>query len=79
MTEALALLAAAVLLFAAFLVAHVALLVTIVRSEVRRHWKWLALVPPLTPVAGWLAKKRAATLTWVVLLVGYGALRLVAG
>lgn len=79
MTEALALLAAVVLLFAAFLVAHVALLATIVRSEVARHWKWLALIPPLTPVAGWLAKKRAATLTWIVLLVGYGALRLIAG
>ncbi len=79
MTEALTLLAAVVLLFATFLVTHAALFVMIVRSEVARHWKWLALIPPLTPVAGWLAKKRAATLTWVVLLVGYGALRLVAG
>lgn len=79
MTEALALLAAMVLLFAAFLVAHVALVFVVVRSEVERRWKWLALVPLLTPVAGWIAKKRAATLTWAFLLASYGVLRLVAG
>lgn len=79
MTEALALLATAILLFAAFLVTHVALLWIVARSDVAPRWKWLALVPVLTPVSAWIAKKRAAAITWGVLLVAYGIVRLVGG
>lgn len=79
MTEAIALLATAILLFAAFLVTHVALLWIVARSDVASRWKWLALVPVLTPVSAWIAEKRGATITWGVLLVAYGVVRLVGG
>lgn len=79
MTQAIVLLATAILLFAAFLVTHVALLWVIARSDVVPRWKWLALVPVLTPVSGWIAKKRGATITWGVLLVAYVIVRLVGG
>lgn len=79
MTEAIALLATAILLFAAFLVTHVALLWIVARSDVAPRWKWLALVPVLTPVSAWIAKKRGAAITWGVLLGAYAIVRLVGG
>jgi hypothetical protein len=79
MTQALALLAAAVLLCAAWMVTHLALLWVTVRSDVAPLWKWLALVPVLTPVAAWIAKARVGAVVWTVLLVSYVVLRLVAG
>ncbi|MCB9625499.1 MAG: hypothetical protein H6723_19445 [Sandaracinus sp.] len=79
MTKALVLLAAAILLFAAFLVAHVAAIWVTVRSDVEPRWKWLSLVPVLTPVAAWKAKRRGATIAWGLFLVGYGVVRLVGG
>jgi hypothetical protein len=78
-TEAIALLATAILLFAAFLVTHVALLWIVARSDAAPRWKWLALVPVMTPVSAWIAKKRGAAITWGVLLLAYAIVRLVGG
>ena len=55
------------------------LLWIVASSDVAPRWKWLALVPVLTPVSAWVAKKRGAAITWGVLLVAYGIVRLVGG
>lgn len=61
---------------AAVLVAHVALVVAVVRSDVAAKWKWAVVVPLLTPVSAWIAKRRVHLGAWVVLLVAYGIARL---
>ena len=79
MSSAIALLAAAILLFASWLVSHVALLYVVARSDVSALWKWLALVPVITPVSGWVARKRGAVVVWAVFGIAYGVVRLVGG
>lgn len=79
MTAPLLGLLAAILLGAAVLLAHLATLWVTLRSDVEARWKWLALVPVLTPVAAWRAGKRKATWAWLGLLTAYGLVRLVAG
>lgn len=66
-------------LFAAAVVAHLAVAwVTIRSDEVTPIWKWLAALPPITPVAAWRAQKKAGAIVWVVLVVSYTVLRIVA-
>ena len=38
-------------------------------------WRWLAWLPPLTPIAGYLAGARVRAVLWVVLGLGYLVLR----
>lgn len=56
---------------AALIVAHVALLAAVVRSEVEAKWKWAALVPIVTPIAAWVAPRRRHLAAWSALLVAY--------
>ncbi len=60
---------------AAVMVAHVATLWVTIRSDVDRRWKWLALVPVVTPVSAWKAGKRGATIAWVAILATYLVVR----
>lgn len=64
------------LLGAAWLVAHLALIVGVWRAEnATTAERWLALVPPLLPVIAFRAGLKVGTAVWAVLLVGYVVLR----
>jgi hypothetical protein len=63
-------------MLAALLVTHLAVAWSAIRAEeTKRVWKWLAIVPPLTPYAAWTAGKRVGPVLWVVLAVGYTIMR----
>ena len=79
MSLSLALLIAAVLLFASLLVTHVVLLSHVFRSELPTGWKAASLVPVLTPAVAWRANRRRTTILWAVLLATYLLVRLVGG
>ncbi|MGE0788248.1 MAG: hypothetical protein AB7S26_21425 [Sandaracinaceae bacterium] len=65
---------------AACLVAHVALLVSVFRSEkLTLPVRLLALVPALAPFVAWAADRRAVTVVWAVLVVAYLVLRALEG
>ncbi|HJK89544.1 MAG TPA: hypothetical protein RMH85_09500 [Polyangiaceae bacterium LLY-WYZ-15_(1-7)] len=71
---------AAVVLGAAVLVMHVYATWRVVRSDVEPSWwKWIAVVPPVTPVAAWVAGQKKTAGAWVLLLAAYGVVRLIAG
>ncbi len=62
---------------AALLVAHLAVLVQALGArELAAKYRLLALVPPLAPVVAWIGGRRAAPIAWLVLLVTYVVLRL---
>lgn len=66
------------LLGAAWLLAHLALLVGVWRAEKPTTTeRWLALLPPLLPLIALRAGLKVGTVVWAVLLVGYVALRFV--
>lgn len=65
-----------IVVFAALVVTHLATAWVTLRSAVNPVWKWLVLVPPVTPVAAWRAEKRVAAIVWSVLVVAYVSLRL---
>lgn len=66
------------LLGAACLVAHVALLVAVWRAEkVPSLERWLALIPPLLPIIAFRGGLWIGGVAWLVLVVGYVALRFV--
>lgn len=67
---------ALVIVLAAWIVTHVALLVrTLGVSEITSPQRWMAWLPVTTPYVGWkLGKKRHAVL-WGLLMVLYLALR----
>jgi hypothetical protein len=74
--EALTLLTLTVL-GALWLTSHVLLLLSAARSEKLRPWlRWLALLPPATPVLGFVAGQRLLGVLWLVLGVVYAALRI---
>ncbi len=73
------LLISAVLLFAAWILAHFALLARVLRSELTAGWKWGSLVPVVTPVAAWKAEHRVGVVIWGVFLVAYIVIRIVGG
>lgn len=70
------LLISTVVVFAALVVTHLAASWVTIRSEVASVWKWLVVVPPVTPVAAWRAEKRVAAVLWTLLAIAYLALRL---
>jgi hypothetical protein len=70
---------AAVVLGAAAVVVHLAVWLRVARAaQTTRAWRWLALVPPLTPIAAWRAGLRGAAVAWCVAVVLYAAVRLLA-
>ena len=66
----------AVLVLAAWIVAHVALLVRVFRvTEITTRQRWFALFPLATPVLAWQFGKRRHAVLWVCLVVTYAGLR----
>ncbi len=63
------------LLLAAFLVSHVALLVSVFRGPSSTRDRWLALVPPLLPWVAFRAGSRAGAAIWLALFLGYVLVR----
>lgn len=62
---------------ALWLVSHVLLLLAAARSDkLHPALRLLALLPPATPVLGYLAGKRTLGVTWAVLGTVYAVLRL---
>ena len=67
----------AVLTLAAWLVAHVALLVRIAVSPVATsRGRWMSLVPFFAPFVGWRARLRAHVIVWACLVALYVGLRI---
>ena len=74
------LLVTCVLVLAAWLVTHVMLVVTCVRStELTQRDRWLSLVPPLAPWLGWRAGRKRTVIGWACLIVLYVSLRTALG
>jgi hypothetical protein len=70
------LLVLAVLVLAAWIVTHVALLVRVLRvTEITTRQRWFALVPIVTPFLGWRFGKRGHALLWALWMTAYVALR----
>ncbi len=66
-----------VLAGAAVLVAHAVVVVQALgASELDWRWRAAALLPPLAPVAAWVAGRRVAPVLWLALVVLYAVLRL---
>lgn len=69
-------LVSAIVLGAAVLVAHAALLVAVLRAErATMLERVLALLPPALPIVGWKIGLRAGPIVWTVLVAGYLILR----
>lgn len=65
-----------VVTFAAWLVAHLALLVAVAGdAALSRGWRIASLVPPVLPVAAWRARRRPGAVAWTILLLIYLGLR----
>ena len=79
MSTPLALLIAAVLVFAVFLLSHLVLLKAVFESNIARNWKLLSLIPFVTPVAAWKVARRKSVVIWGVLLAVYFIIRLSGG
>jgi len=70
------LLGALVLVGAAWLLCHMALLMRAARTRSLPAWlRWLAWLPPLTLLAAWRARARAGAVVWTCLGAAYLALR----
>jgi hypothetical protein len=70
------LLVLAVVVLAAWIVAHVALLVRVLLvTEITTRQRWIALIPLATPWYGWKYGKRWHVLLWGCLFALYLALR----
>lgn len=41
------------------------------------HERWLGMIPPLTPIYAWLARKKVRALLWLAALLVYLSARLV--
>jgi len=76
MTHELVLLIVLVVVLAAFMVVHFAVLFrALAAKNMRLGVRLTALVPPVAPVIAWLGGARALPVIWAVLLAGYVALR----
>ena len=65
-----------VVALAAWLVAHLALLMAVMGDgSLSRPWRIASLVPVVLPVAAWRAGKLPGVVTWSVLLLLYVGLR----
>jgi hypothetical protein len=60
---------------AAWLVVHVRLLMRVAREPSRGRLRWLAILPPATPVIGWLCGARVLAALWGTFGLIYLALR----
>ncbi|MFW6049600.1 MAG: hypothetical protein ACODAU_00420 [Myxococcota bacterium] len=61
-----------------FLVLHVLATWHALRpGELQLRWRWVALLPPATPVVAWLNGARVSPILWAVVLAGYLVLRVV--
>lgn len=70
------LLVLAVLVLAAWLITHVALLVRVLGvTAITTRQRWFALIPLVTPVLGWRFGKRGHVLLWGLWTTAYVALR----
>lgn len=80
MSENVWLLLALVVVAAAWLVAHAAVMLAALRNAgVAQRWRMLAWLPPAAPVLAWLAGGKARSVVWTVLGVTYGLLWVRAG
>lgn len=71
-----ALLIAWIVTFAGWLFVHVVAITRVLRSpSLEPKTKWIALVPPATPVIAWRGGARVSAVLWVALAVLYAALR----
>lgn len=69
-----------VVVAAAWLVAHAAVMIAALRNGGRaRRWRMLAWLPPAAPVLAWLAGGKARSVVWAALGVTYGLLWVRAG
>jgi len=76
MTRDAAMLLALVCVAALWLVIHGRLLTRALRSSsLSLAWRLLAIVPLITPLAGWRAGARGLAVLWVVHALAYGLLR----
>jgi hypothetical protein len=68
---------AAVVTGAALAVAHLSLVLTVVRDRrLVTAWKMAALLlPPVTPLAAWRSHHRRSALIWLVCVVAYALTR----
>jgi hypothetical protein len=67
---------ACIVVLAAWLVTHVALVVACVRTEsLSSRDRWLAIVPPITAWFGWRTGHRRTVIGWACLIVLYLVLR----
>lgn len=60
---------------AGWLVAHVRLLMRVARSPRAGALRWLAILPPATPIVGWLCGARLLSGIWAAWGLLYVALR----
>ena len=60
----------------AFLITHITTVWAVWQSRVPLRWKWMSLVPVLTPLSAWHARKASASLTWLGILAVYVVIRL---
>lgn len=75
MNQLLGLLIARILVGAAWVVVHVALLVRAGGAREEKAWvRWLALVPPFAPLVGLRLEARVLSYAWCVLSAAYIAL-----
>lgn len=76
MTDELALLVSLIAVGAAWLLVHLMLLVRALRAPgLSRGLRALSLLPPATPVVGWLAGARVRSALWAGLGATYAMLR----
>lgn len=60
-----------VAVFAALIVCHLSLLLSVWRSDLSRSWKLGALFPLATPIAGFKARSFFAATLWLALVAAY--------
>lgn len=79
MSPALVLYVGLTLALAAFIVAHAALTLRVLRDRsLTARQRALALVPPVTPVVAWKSGIRAGVILWSVLMAVYVGLQIAA-
>ena len=79
MSPALVLYVALTVTLAAWIVAHAALVLRVLRARAMAPGRRaLALIPPATPVLAWKSGIRGGVVVWSVLLVAYLALQVAA-
>jgi hypothetical protein len=65
---------ALVVIGAGLLVVHVLLMLRVARAALPARVRWLGLLPPATPIVGWVAGARGLVVAWGLQCLVYGAL-----